>query len=144
MTRYKEYITCRISFSKFSDVLTTFTYARAIGSLWNIYFGVNILSYLRLDTLPTQTKIFGRPFSCVCFPFGNITLSKALRTFYLQLRSIIAFLRVSAVFLFLTVSFGFVDPLKISRSSFNFICCLKASSRDKLSLKFLLQKILFF
>ena len=31
--RYKEYIICLISFSKFSDVLATFTCASAIGHL---------------------------------------------------------------------------------------------------------------
>ena len=31
-----------ILFSKFSDVLPAFTFARAIGSLWSICLGVNI------------------------------------------------------------------------------------------------------
>ena len=31
--RYKEYMICLISFSKFSDVLPVFTRARAIGNL---------------------------------------------------------------------------------------------------------------
>ena len=53
--RYKEYIICLISFSKFSDVLPTFTCARAIGNLWSICFGVNILIWLRLETLRSET-----------------------------------------------------------------------------------------
>ena len=39
----KEYI-CLISFSKFSNVLPAFTCASAIGNLWSIWLGVNILS----------------------------------------------------------------------------------------------------
>ena len=31
--RYKEYIICQISFSKFSDVLLAITYAKAIANL---------------------------------------------------------------------------------------------------------------
>ena len=42
---YKEYMICLILFSKFSDVLPTFTYASAIGNIWNICSGVNILNY---------------------------------------------------------------------------------------------------
>ena len=34
--RYKEYMICLISFSKFSDVLSAFTCARAIGNLRRI------------------------------------------------------------------------------------------------------------
>ena len=40
---YQEYIICRISFEKFSDVLPAFTCARAIGNLWSICLGVKIL-----------------------------------------------------------------------------------------------------
>ena len=42
--RYKKYMICLISFSKFSDVLAAFASARAIGNLWSICLGVNILS----------------------------------------------------------------------------------------------------
>ena len=41
--RYKEYMICLISFGKFSDVLSAFTCVRAIGNLWSICLGVNIL-----------------------------------------------------------------------------------------------------
>ena len=60
--RYKEYMICLISLSKFSDVLPAFTCARAIGKVWNNCLGDNILS-----SLPYVNFI------------GNIPLSKALR-----------------------------------------------------------------
>ena len=41
---YKEYMIWQISFSKFSDVLSAFTCATAVGNLWSIWLGVNILS----------------------------------------------------------------------------------------------------
>ena len=41
--RYREHITCLILVSKFSDVLTGFTCARAIDNLWSFCLGVNIL-----------------------------------------------------------------------------------------------------
>ena len=56
--QYKEYKICLISFSKFSDVLPAFTCASAIGNIWSICLGVNILSpslyfvfYLASDTI---------------------------------------------------------------------------------------------
>ena len=42
---------CMISFSKFSDVLSASTYARPIGNLGNICFGVNILIPLPFSSL---------------------------------------------------------------------------------------------
>ena len=82
--RYKEYIIYFISFSNFSDVLSTFTCG--IGNLWSICLIVNALSCLQsdplqLEALAAQAKIPGHPFPYVCFPFGNIPLSKILRTF---------------------------------------------------------------
>ena len=82
-----------ISFSKFLDVLPAFTCASAIGNASSVCLGVKILSCLWFKTL---CKIVVRPFPY--FLFGKITLSKALRSFCLPLRSIIAFLRVSAFF----------------------------------------------
>ena len=41
---YKEQTICLISFNKRSKLLPAFTCARAIGNLWNICLGVNILS----------------------------------------------------------------------------------------------------
>ena len=55
-------MTCRISFSKFSDVLHAFTSASTIGNLLGICLEINILS----------------PSPCVCFPIGNIFRSKPL------------------------------------------------------------------
>ena len=49
--RYKEYMICLISFSKFSDVLIDFTCARAIGNLWSICLGLNILRFEWSETL---------------------------------------------------------------------------------------------
>ena len=82
--RYKQYIICLISFSNFSDVLSTFTCR--IGNLWSICLIVNALSCLQSETLQLEdlaarAKILGHPFPYVCFPFGNIPLSKILRTF---------------------------------------------------------------
>ena len=41
---YKEYTISLISFNKLSELVPAFTYARAIGNLWSICLGVNILS----------------------------------------------------------------------------------------------------
>ena len=60
--RYKEYMICLISFSKFLDISLAFTCASTIGNLWSICLGVNILS----------------PLPFVAF-IGNIPLLKQLR-----------------------------------------------------------------
>ena len=44
LAQCKKYMIWQISFSMFSDVLPAFTSARAIGNLWSICLGVNILS----------------------------------------------------------------------------------------------------
>ena len=59
---YKKDMIFLISFSKFSDVLQTFTFTRAIGNLWSIESRVNALS----------------PLPCVDF-HGNMPLLKALK-----------------------------------------------------------------
>ena len=41
---YKELTVCLILFDKLSELLPGFTYARAIGNLWRICHGANILS----------------------------------------------------------------------------------------------------
>ena len=79
--------------------------------------------------LTTQFEMLASSFPC--FSFGNIPFSKALRIFCFPLRSIVTFLIASAFFSFITDSFGFVDSLKVSISSFNLICCLIAWSSDK-------------
>ena len=53
--RYKEYMICPTSFRKFSDVLPAFTCASAIGNLFSIGLGANILRYLWLKTLQPKT-----------------------------------------------------------------------------------------
>ena len=49
--RYKEYIFHLILFSKYSDILHVFTCARAIGNLWSICLGLNILRFEWSETL---------------------------------------------------------------------------------------------
>ena len=46
LARYKEYRIWLISFSMFSNVLPAFNCASAIGNLWSIWSGGNILSYV--------------------------------------------------------------------------------------------------
>ena len=46
--RYKKYIICLISISKFSDLLHVFTCTSAIGNTWIICFGVNIFNFLHI------------------------------------------------------------------------------------------------
>ena len=41
---YKEQTICIISFNKLSELLSAFICERAIGNLWSIYLGCNILS----------------------------------------------------------------------------------------------------
>ena len=55
---YKEYTICPISLNRLSELLPAFTCARAVGNLWSVCFGVNILSpvpcfvlYLALDLI---------------------------------------------------------------------------------------------
>ena len=57
----------QILFSKFSDVLSAFTYARAFKNFRNIGLGLNILR--------CETKTYGRPVSSVGSN-GNNLLSK--------------------------------------------------------------------
>ena len=42
--QYKEYMTCLVSFSKFSDVIPAFTCVEAASNLWSISLGVNIFN----------------------------------------------------------------------------------------------------
>ena len=90
--RYKEYISCLISFSKFSDVLLAFTCARAIGNLWSICLGVTILKLKWSETLSEK------PVHLILI--GNNLLSKAVRTLSLPPKKIISFLRTSFFLVF--------------------------------------------
>ena len=68
---YKNYMIFLISFSKFSDVLTAFTSARAINNLWSICLGVNTF---RLEWSETLSE---KPVPLIFIK--NIFLSEALR-----------------------------------------------------------------
>ena len=61
----KECMVWPILLSKFSDVLTTFTCAKAMGDLWSICLRATILSYLQSETLRAKAK--GCSFTCVSF-----------------------------------------------------------------------------
>ena len=92
----KKFVIWLISFSKFLDVLHTFTCARAISNLWSICIGVNILSWLRSEALairPKWVKSKGCP-----FPW-NIPFWKPWRCSCLPLKSLCAFLKVNTVLL---------------------------------------------
>ena len=60
-----------ISFSNFSDVLSAFTCARAVGNLWRICLGVNILRCKAKSEVRPVTSIGTK---------GNISHLKTLRT----------------------------------------------------------------
>ena len=63
--QYKEHMIWQISFSKFSNVLTAFTCASAIGNLWSTCLGVNILRCELSETLALWGDIPRRSFPCV-------------------------------------------------------------------------------
>ena len=70
---YKEKTICLISFNKLSELLPAFTCARAIGNLWSICLGVNVL------ILEWSRFKMPAPLNFV----KNILLSKASRIFSL-------------------------------------------------------------
>ena len=55
--QYKEYIFCLVSFSKFSDALPAFTCSSAVGNLWIICLGLNILRFEWSETLPQPMRV---------------------------------------------------------------------------------------
>ena len=67
--KYKECTICLISRSKFSNVLSAFTCVRAIGNLWSICFGFNLLTCLRSKTLATRAmfKVSSKSFTVFLF-----------------------------------------------------------------------------
>ena len=65
-SRYKRYMICLISFTKFSDVLPAFTCGSAISNLGSISLGVNILITLRSETVATRAKSGGSPLPFCC------------------------------------------------------------------------------
>ena len=83
---YKEYMICLFSFCKFLYVLPIFTCAKAIGNLWSICLGVNILccvnsKTLRSETLATPAKSEERPLPFFCL-LKSIIFSTILTTFF--------------------------------------------------------------
>ena len=99
--QYREYMISQISFSKFSDVFSAFTYARAIDELWTSCLGVNILSCLRTETLDTRAtwaKSNGCPFVCVCFLFETFCFQKDEKNFCFYLIRFSEFWKLSASF----------------------------------------------
>ena len=55
--QYTEQTICWISFRKFSDVLPACTYTSAIGNLWRIWFGNNILiSFPQVDLFGSKSS----------------------------------------------------------------------------------------
>ena len=55
---YKEQTICLISFHKLSELLPAFTCARAIGNLWSICLGIDILSPVPFDLKMASDLIF--------------------------------------------------------------------------------------
>ena len=123
----KEYTICLISFNKYSDVLSAFICARAIGNLWSNYLGVNILN----------------PLSFVSF-VGNIPLLKALRINRWPSWAAYALLEIF-LFLFLSSTFFGLDLLlKFSKPSNKLLWSISASSILIYHYKYYHQKILSF
>ena len=58
-------MTCLISFDKFSDVLSAFTWASATSILWSICLELDVLKLKWLETLATQANILGIPFPLI-------------------------------------------------------------------------------
>ena len=78
----KDYIIYLISFGKFSDVFPAFKLARAIGNLWSICLGVNILNPLPLCSL-LKSSIFSTiltTFSRFSFPEISLLLKEFLKS----------------------------------------------------------------
>ena len=76
--------------TKFWYVLYTFTCSSAIGNLWSIWLGVNILR--------CKAKCEGRPMSWSCSN-ENIARLKALKSFFILIKCIWAFKSVLFCFL---------------------------------------------
>ena len=68
---------CHISFSKFSDAFSSFTWASATGNRWSIYSRVNNLRQIN--------QLEGLSFPCVFFLIWDILISK-LTAFCFSLR----------------------------------------------------------
>ena len=131
--RYKEYMIGLISFSKFSDVLPAFTFARAIGYLWSISLEFNILRLKWSETLSEK------PVSSIFI--GNTLLPKALRTLSLPSKRLYKAQRTSFFFCFLSVFFSFTYFLKFIISTNKSLWSLSASFRVIIPLQMSLPKV---
>ena len=120
-------------------MLPVFTCVGAIGNLWSICLGVNILSRERSDTFAALANMPRRPFLSICSPVGNILLSKPSTTLRLSSRSLNTFWKAS-VFCRFSGIFDFVDSLNLSVLSLNFICSSSASFNVKMPLQISLPK----
>ena len=104
---------CLISFNRFSGLLPAFTYARAIGNLWSICLGVNILSLER-----SVFKI-PKPLDFI----ENILLSKPSRIISLASKKLYKFLRTIYFPCFFLSFWGLVLSLKLLISFNKFDWC---------------------
>ena len=93
---YKEYNIRQMLFSKFSDVLLAFTFARGIGKFWNSCLGVSIFRNKRSEALTTRAKLERCPVPKVG-DNGNIPFLKALRKFSVSSKNLH---KLSIVFIF--------------------------------------------
>ena len=111
-----------ILFERLSNILSgSDAFARAIGNLWSICLGVNIL---RLEWSETLSE---KPVPSIYI--GNILLSKALRTLSLTSKSAYKFSRASSFFCFFLWIFWFYLFLKIQVSTKKSLWSLPASFR---------------
>ena len=124
----KKYMIWQILFSKFSDVLPTFT---------SFCLGINILTCLRSETLAElamQAEFKGYPFLFVCF-WLKLFSFKAIKKFLSFSKKSIDISKSQHVFfIFLCRILGFVDSFNWSILFLNFICFSITSSSLRSSL----------
>ena len=112
-SRHNKYMICLIPLVSLQILFLAISCAIAIGNLRSICLGINVLSCLWCKIL---SKILVSAF--LCFPFRNILLSRALKTFWLPLRSIIANLKVRFSFFFFDLLYKFYRFFKNSNIIF--------------------------
>ena len=119
--QYKGYTICLISFSKFSDVLSAFTFAGAIDIIWSIYLVVSILRPLSYFALYLAKKYFSYYFykKILFLFFQYFSLkSKHFQHFALHLFDLLILIYDFQIFIslryyskliwFFSTSFGFI------------------------------------
>ena len=107
-------------FFSFSNVLSTFTTARAIDDLWSISLEVNILSHL--------AKSRWYHFPCVWFFYWKCSTFKKNNAFSSSFNKSLSVFK-SKYFFCLPRFCDFVEALNLSISFFNFLCSSSPSSR---------------